>query len=587
MILKVKKIIDNIKTVLPEVSIENLKSPGSRFLKVALISLFELMLVISFLPIIFETDDDALMNSILSGAMSGASSEYVLFINVLLARAIKLFYLCFPVVNWYTWHMLFAFFMGYVALQYSFSKIKGTGQSKIVRHLFVFSLLFFSLVMLQFTRISAVTLLGGFSLIALSRKMTVGELILSALMIFWGALIRYNVYQMLVLLSVPLIVFLLMRKRFLVIGVLITVGVFAWGGQNYHTNKYHELEQFKSYRQFSSLAAGLYIHNNPEFRFNNQQQVAKTLGWSNADLVIASQSNLDVGHPKFSKNNLRKLYVAARTVSDKFDEGYFGTAIQKTIRFFMGYLNQTYMFPFYILLILLLIHFNNRQRIFFLLFVLYVFSIAFALFFIRNGIPKHRVLFGLLSPLFLWSLAQFNYDNIGGDLFVVTRFMTVSLLKKCVLVLAVLSVLLPIAAYGRKKDVLNNQNQQALRVHNKILEENDPFCAIWTDVRSYNVFQNPYSMKNMYRLGWIAGSPWNKQKIERYIGEDNSGIYNIFNKDIVWYFNPYYYHKFANSIENFYLTNYKNCNFVRDTLYTDQADSIYQFTIFIPSDKIN
>ncbi len=584
---KLINIINQFPKLFPEVSLSNNVNHGKLFFHTALVTAIEIALVVLFLPIIFETDDDALMNSIVSGAISGQPSEFIIFSNILIGKALKSMYLAFPSVNWYTWHFLLVFFLGYTSIQYSFAKIKSAKWEKVIRHLFIFSLLFFSLVILQFTRIASIAIIGGLCLMLFSNKQKPVELILAIVLILWGALIRHHVILMFAYMAIPLILYLIVKKRFAVLSVITVSFILANGLNNYHQNQYNKFPGQKTHKQFISTAASIYVHNNPNFKFKENSAVAEKLGWNKADTKIAAQSNLDVGHPKFSKKKLAQVLKNKRNLKEKVQEGYFFSALTQTVKQFIKYLSQTYMAAFYILLVVLLIHFNNKQRIIFLLLVAYIFALAFALYFVKNGIPKARVIFGLITPVFLWALAQFKIEKLSRQFIYFSKIIPAHLIQKGFIALAVLSVILPVAAYGRQVPSIKKQITKAQNVHQKILVQNDEFCAAWTDIRSFPLFEQPYSYEKIYRLGWIAGSPSNKQKIEKYTGKEDVGIYSIFNKDIKWYFNPHYYHKFAENIENFYLTNYENCRFDKDTLLTTQKDTVFKLTFFIQKNDGN
>ena len=102
-----------------------------------IICLFEITLVVSLLPIYFELNDDTGMNAIVSGAISGSPSEYLMFTNIIIGYLLKFLFTYIPSVNWYTWYLLTALFIGYFAIQFSFATLKAQIWLKALRHILI------------------------------------------------------------------------------------------------------------------------------------------------------------------------------------------------------------------------------------------------------------------------------------------------------------------------------------------------------------------------------------------------------------------------------------------------------------------
>lgn len=578
---------NNLTPLLPSAAIDREAASPQSFLRMAAVTLLQVVLVVALLPIIYENNDDAQLNSIVAGAISGEPSEYIIFSNIIIGKLLSFLYGLMPALNWYGYYLIFTFWAGYTALQYSFWKIQGSLRSRIVRHLFIFSLLFFSLVMLQFTRIAAVAVIGGGALILLSQKLKPAELIFALFLILWGGMIRYAVLLMLVLIGLPFLLHLVLQKRFVVLALLGLIFLSAYGLNRYNRSIYQNNPEYQEYRAFASLAASLYDHNNPDFKFEDRQKAAEKLSWTEADMKVALNSNLDIGHPKFSKQKLRQFLNTAMPASEKAEKGLIVPGLKHTVGFFAKYLSQTYMLLFYALLILLLLHFNNRRRMVFVGFLAYIFAVAFYLYFFRNGIPKPRVLFGMITPAFLLALAFLRLESIDKSNFFPARFISPELIKKGVLALAILAFIAPVAAYARNAKAVKAEHRTAEKLYRALKKQNDEFCAAWIDVRGYAATDLPYSRKNIYWMGWTAGSPSNKEKIEEYTGQKDKGIYTIFNKDIIWYFNKQYYDRFADYVIDFYKTNYDDLQFSEKVIFSHNSDTLRQLKFFIPKEQAN
>ena len=110
----------------------------------------------------------------------------------------------------------------------------------------------------------------------------------------------------------------------------------------------------------------------------------------------------------------------------------------------------------------------------------------------------------------------------------------------------------------------------------------EPFYVSWVVQQYYPIFDVPLNNSKAYRLGWGAGSPANKDKIERYTGNRNLGVYTIFNKDIVWYFeNDVYFKMFGRMVYEFYLSNYPQCSFKEELIKVTDKKMLIKHTYHI------
>ena len=122
------------------------------------------------------------------------------------------------------------------------------------------------------------------------------------------------------------------------------------------------------------------------------------------------------------------------------------------------------------------------------------------------------------------------------------------------------------------------------KIYDFIQKQDKDFYVSWLDLSTYNLFDLPYDKSKEYNLGWLAGSPFNKTKIEKYTGDRNSGIYSIYNKEISWYFtnNIFYEIGYDKKVINFYLSNYENCIFNKYVHPITDRDTVYELVFYIP-----
>ncbi len=136
------------------VDFDSTKSTIKYFGIIFLACILEVFLLVILLPPVLETNDDVMLNSIVSGALNNSPSEFILFSNIFIGRILKSFYTVLPTVNWYFWYLEIALFLGYFAIQYSFFRLKRQMWVKIINHFLILTLLAHTFLILQFTRVS-------------------------------------------------------------------------------------------------------------------------------------------------------------------------------------------------------------------------------------------------------------------------------------------------------------------------------------------------------------------------------------------------------------------------------------------------
>lgn len=90
-----------------------------------------------------------------------------------------------------------------------------------------------------------------------------------------------------------------------------------------------------------------------------------------------------------------------------------------------------------------------------------------------------------------------------------------------------------IPRYSRGLYLLNNKTKidNEMLFANFILSQQDSLYVSLCNPR-YPPFEVPYSRHNEYILNWFAGSYWNKEKMERYSGMSDIGIYTLTKKTL-------------------------------------------------------
>lgn len=552
-----------------------------------LFCILELTLILLFVPISFAGNDDTAMNAIASGAMTGKPSEFLLFSNIIIGHILSFLFSTTTNINWYTWYLITTFALGYASIQYFFFKYTTGILEKVVVHLIILMFLYPSLLGIQFTKIAAISLAGGFILIFSSSK---GKeylyITLGIILVIMGTLIRKEVFYMYLLLTAPFLFAYLVNKNkkfgFSVIALIIAFSAIAYDYHQYSNN-----QAFEKYRVFNTLRSSITSDDNPSFTFEANKSILNDVGWNFVDYNVASNFNIDVGHPKFSNTTLTKIAKNINNPSRLTNTSNLYLKIKYTILSVADYFKSHFHYLLVFIIILILSLKGNRTRTIILsTYIVYIFGVAWMLSLYLNGALKERVIWSLVLPLFLLSVFFVFNDtkNVGINVFL-THWK-----KKIfygVLIFISLSV---IARYTRGSIILNDESRLASdkAIASFLSKQPLDFYVSWCELAKYNPFDLPYSNKNQYSLGWLAGSPFNNEKIKRYTGRDNIGVYTIYNKDIVWFFrNNFFYKnfKFQDKVCAFYLSNNEYTKIKFETIPINNKDTVYKYTFFIPINK--
>ncbi len=421
-------------------------------------------------------------------------------------------------------------------------------------------------------------------LIVFSDKQNYRDIILGSFLIFFGALIRLEVLFMCSLLAAPFVVIDLLKKNYKKI-IFYTISVlFIFSAWYYDTIYYQNYPEFQAYKTFNKLRSRVTTSDSPSVTYERKKDIIEKIGWTKEDFLLVSNFNVDIGYQKFSIANLQQIAGKDMSVWERTTKTELLSNIKELIiipiKFAFG---NVYYLLFYAFLIFL---FRGRQwkhLIPLSCYYLYTQSIIFLLYFYMDGYPKSRVLFGMFLPFYLLIIFLLSYEDIMK--LKIVKFFKNHIFKYGLIAIAVLTSFLPILTYLRGLRVTNTRIESNQKIAAFIDSQNEGLYVNWLDMVNYDIFKPPYDAGNAYFLGWLASSPFNKDKIEKYTGERELGIYNIYNKNIVWYFrNNYFYYtlEFNKIVENFYLTNYQNVQHKMEIFPISERDTIFKYTYFIP-----
>ena len=554
---------------------------------VAAICFIEVLVFITIVKVRFETNDDTAMNLIASGSLTGSPSELLIFTNVSIGYLLKWLYSTTSNINWYTWYLIASFYVGYYALQFQLSKLVLQRNYKLIIHLFLLLLLLPSLQYLQFTRVAAVVLLGGFSMVLISFHKNRISYLFALLIILLGASIRIHVFYMYCLLVLPFLMVPILRKEY---GKLqwIAVAIVAVFSMEFISKQvYVNDSAWKNFQQINFLRARVTQHDNLNFTFNNVRSVIEKCGWTFDDFEMASNFNYDVGIDKFSTENLKKVYEETNTLNNIKSTRFLFEKLILNITGFVEYIiSRSYiclLSLFFIILLLKRSWLRMGMAIFYLLYVIFTAWLLAVL--ADTNTEKERVIWSMVLPFFALLLTlAFSSRPIFDrwDSFKSIRFSKV--LDYALFLVLFFCMFLGLNDIIRQEKIDINYSPEVSKFLNNQPYE---FYVSWCGNEPESVFSMPQNYKKAYFLGWYVGSPFNLEKLKNYTGKPETGLYSIRNKEIVWYFrnDGYYYDvmRYHEKMQNFYKSNFKDCKITERIIPLNSKDTVFQYNVFVPN----
>jgi hypothetical protein len=563
----------------------DLKLDSARgFLKVLLIVIIEFAFLILIFPIVFETSDDSRMNALVSGAFTGESCEYLFFTNILLGKLLKVFYGIVPSLNWYTMYLLGSLFAGYLAIQYSFYRLKADFGIRIIRHIFILATLLFSLHNAGFTRVAIIASTGGYLLVLLNNNKRNTDLIAGTALIVLASLIRLPVFYMHLVISLPFLFILLLQLKYRKLAFVLIAFVLAFGASKYDKFVYRNNPEYADYRSNNSVRSSLLSIDNPFVDYEDYEERATAVGWTQEDFSLVSHSLYDVGHEKFDQSNLTQVAATKKPIQDKLYTTLIIKELKNTIRLIWQHLNGRY---FYVvaLFLIMLIFLARRPRTLLLIFSysMYILLVAFALYYFKEGPLKPRVLIGMILPFILLILLLLDEHGDLPKKMLFFEGVDKNNVRMIILSITISTMILTGYHYKQESEYTCHARDRVHEYHNYVNAQNHMFCVQRMGSNPFYIYKNPPLQRNRYVLNSFIGSPSNRALIEKYAKQKDVGIFNIFDKDIIWYFGEQMVKKEAPIVESFYLSNYPNCQVTKDTILVAETYNLYRYTFFIPS----
>jgi hypothetical protein len=552
------------------------------FFKVVTITLIEFIFLITFFPLTYETNDNFWMNAIASGANSGSPSEYLVFINIFIGKILKLFYTIIPSINWYTIYILGSLFVGYTVIQFSFYKLKSSNTIRVIRHVFVFAVLFGTLIESGFTRTSMILAAGGFMLIFINNRKNHKQLVLGVILIILASMMRIAAFYMYAALSFPFIFLFLLKRKYTQVIYVLASFIIALSVFHFHKQSINQNPEFTEFRKFNSTRGKLMGSHNPFLNYSDIKDKVESAGYTYSDYRLIVRSAYDLGHDKFDPEKLKTIVPEKESPADKTLSPHIIEAFKDTFREFWKYLDMYYYYVIPLIVIFLLLMGQKPLQVaFVVLYALFVLLLAFYLYYYREGMLKTRVMFGLTLPAIL--LVIYCFDDI--DKFTKVSFLSVFTRSNnngfIFINIALITLFFTVYVNKENSDATYKARDSVHKYFEYIDRQNHDFYVSRLRGAPYYIYKNPPDQSNAYVLGWFVGSPSNKDKIEKYTGNRDAGIYTIYNKDIIMYFDRLHYRSQKALIIQFYQDNYEHFTVQSNVIDIPGRGKLYKYTFHI------
>lgn len=551
------------------------------FLSVFLVCIIEFVIITLLFKIDFETTDDSVMNILSSGSYTGSPETKLIFTNIWIGHILKLLYINFTTINWYSWYLIITLFVSYVAIQFQTMKFCENIFDKLTSHIIVFSVILIpALTSIQFTKIATISILSGALLILFNKnKVTI---ILGSFLIILGSGIRIQSLYLVLITILPILFILIYwgKSNFRTFLPLL-IPIFLSFLFSFLNNKvYSSNHDWKQYKELNYLMSKLNDYDNPRFTYYNVKHALDKSEWTREDYNIISCFYLDYGVKQFENNTLKEIRNNTNQLynlkSFDFLKSSFVTITKDVFVSLFSY-NIILISILFFSLLFIIVRGSFSHLLFFIISVIYVFVVVWSLsIFTEGNFLKPRVTYSFFLPsiiLFLILKEKFiERENNKISLFFligVLFILTISLIN------------LP----------LKEKTKNASELVVEYLEKNEKnLFVFWGEIDGINVFKKPSSMRNAYFIAWLSGTPYNQKKLRQLNNQNYKGLYDIREKEISWYFVNYEKslmsytngEKRKEKVVDFYKSKFSKCYFDEKKIPLNNKDTICKLSFFVP-----
>jgi hypothetical protein len=342
-------------------------------------------LYVRMVPIRFETNDDAAMLLIASGAYTGNPDHHLIFINVIIGGFLSALYKISTQVEFYT---LFLLAMHVYATSVIFMHLKNLALKGLFFYSLVALLVIFEmniLAKLQFTTTSGYLALSA---IAQSNSDDARQKWLAVLAFFVAAALRFEAAMLVLLLSLPFII--KKEKIFISLNIVVIFVSVALVGKLMDHAYYSNNTQWQEYKAF--LNPRININDNPNdhlFKPLNEREK------NDYELLLGFLPN----PVAFSNDRLKEIGAEIRNTDT---QAKINNVAESIFFYELHHYNKLFVVLSIFMLLLIGIHHKNahqRNRLCLLLFI----CAAFYVFISLNNVLKLRVFLITMMPVLFFA----------------------------------------------------------------------------------------------------------------------------------------------------------------------------------------
>lgn len=498
-----------------------MKARCVRSLKQPLVCSFVLNLVIALLLFLvydfhWETNDDVYMSSIAYGTY-GQYDEHLIFINIIIGRAIKYLLTVCPRIPWYGVLQTILVFISFVIIVYRIL------ENCLNRHMITIVAILIAVmgiqfyVQMQFTKTAGITSIAGILLILKFCAQRDGKYWMSFVVgnficvigMMYRAQAFYLALGVLFVLGVYELVFLKNEgwiRRILRYGLCaLLLLVMARGLSNYNAKIYSEDSNYTKYMQFNAQRAALMDYYWPDYASNSdeydrigisKEDIEFYNSWNIADKELVNTSNLQ------QVNSMKKNDVDRSGSADGFVAGFVKT-----------YFNYPYFIIIIVLLCAVIVAKQKIQIIF--MSILSVITILLQFYLYYNG----RAFISRIDDVFAMEYIVALLIVVGDTY----KMPENRMYNKGLIIVALFAVNLGIQGYTDGIDkATDDEKVQWVEYLNRnsdklFLMENWTNVYLWDSI--YSIWSIPVVGlgENVYTLGgWQYQSPNTNKILENY-----------------------------------------------------------------------
>ena len=272
------------------------------------------VLILVFGHIAYGANDDYSMMTIASGQIDGIPDAHLVFSNVIIGEFLKIFYVVFPSINWYSIYLISALLISSLVILYVSLFFFNNYPTKSIILLVFFIIIPRILYLFNFT---TTAILGTFAGIALLIKTTAFpdgkrnwlEIILGIFLVVLGGWIRLYAMLYVGLLMTPALLYIIFKlKKRILLGVMLITLFFAFVSYLIDNQSYLSSPEWETYRIYNSERGMIY--GTPKIRDDNsQQQFFDNIGWHLTGLRLFINSYF-IDNKVFSLESLKEINYA-------------------------------------------------------------------------------------------------------------------------------------------------------------------------------------------------------------------------------------------------------------------------------------